>query len=78
MSNCHISIIYFRVEMKLVLVKADDDNIYFVKITFLCQFRSRRHDVIKLSIADISLIIRLIESQFGQRDEASPCDIEVI
>ena len=31
-----------------------------------------KHDVIMLSIADISPIIRLIESQYGQRDLDSP------
>ena len=54
-------------------------KIYFVKKnSFLCHFWSRKHDVIKLSIADISLIVHLIESQFGHRDEASRCDIDVI
>ena len=41
----------------------------------LCHFRSSKHDVIKLSIADISLIIRWIESQIGQRDLDSPYNL---
>ena len=45
---------------------------------FLCHFRSRRHDVIKLSIADISFIFRSIEPQIGQCDLGSPCDFEVM
>ena len=45
---------------------------YFVRITFLNCFRSRRYDIIKLSIADISLILHSIDSQFGHRSQDSP------
>ena len=48
------------------------------KKTFLRHFRSRIHDVIKLSTADISLILCQIASQFGQRDLGGPYDFEVI
>ena len=41
----------------------------------LCHFGSSKHDVIKLSIADISLIKRWIESQIGQRDLDSPYNL---
>ena len=38
---------------------------------------SRTHDVINLSIADIFLILRSIESQIGHRDQVSPrCHIK--
>ena len=39
-------------------------TVYFLKKHFLCHFRSRRHAVIKVSIADIFLILRWIKSQF--------------
>ena len=67
-----------RLRSSLFWYKQNDNDYNFVKSTFLCHFRSRRHDVIKLSIADISLIVRVNESQFGQRDEDSPCDFAVI
>ena len=51
--------------------KRNDDALYFIKNTFLSHFWSRRHDVIKLSMADITLILRWIEPQFGQRDQGS-------
>ena len=51
---------------------------FLVKNTFLCHFRSHRHGVIELSIADISLIFRSIEEQISQSDLGSPCDFEVI
>ena len=57
--------------------KQNDDGFYFVKI-FFGHFHSSTHDVIMLSIADISLIIRWIESQIGQRDLDSPYNFEVI
>ena len=50
--------------------KKNDDAL--VKITFKSHFVSRRHDVIKLSIADISLILLWIELQFSHRDQGSP------
>ena len=37
-----------------------------------------QNDVTKVSIANIFLILRLIKSQFGQRDMGSPYDFEVI
>ena len=47
------------------------------KKTFLRHFRSRIHDVIKLSTVDISLIFGQIASQFGQRDLGGPYDFKV-
>ena len=49
-----------------------------LKNTFLCHFRSSRHDVFMISIADISLIKRWIESKFDQREEDSPYNFAVI
>ena len=54
--NWNISFIYCRFEIKLILVKAEWWWLLVRKNTFLCHFRSRRHDVIKFSILDISLI----------------------
>ena len=45
---------------------------------FLCHFRSSKHDVVMLSIADIFPIIRWIESQIDQRDLDSPFNFGVI
>ena len=70
--NWNISVIYCRIEIKLVSIKENDGEFYFVRITFLNCFRSRRHDVIKLSIADISLILHSIDSLFGHRSHDSP------
>ena len=70
--NWNISVIYNRIKIKLILEQSRMTMpFFFVKITFLSHFRSRRHDVIKLSIADISLILHWIEQQFGQRDQGS-------
>ena len=66
--NWNISVSYCRIEIKLVSVKAEWRWVLFCEN----HFRSRRHDVIKLSIADISLILRSIESQFGHRCQGSP------
>ena len=76
--NWNISVIHYRIDIKLILVNQNDNEFYFVKITFLRHFRSRIHDVIKLSMADISLIFRQIETQFGQRDLGSTWDFAVI
>ena len=58
-------------------LKQNDAEFYFVRITFYRRFRSRRHDVIKLSIADISLIVHSIDSQFGHRGQGTPwCHIK--
>ena len=74
-SNWNNSVIYCRIEIKLVLVKAEWLWLLFRWKHILCHFRSSKHDVIKLSIADISLIIRSIESQIGQRDLDSPYNL---
>ena len=58
--------------------KQNDYDFYFVKKHYLCHFRSRRHDVIKVSIADIFLILLLIELQFVQSDLGSPCNFDGI
>ena len=74
--NWNISVIYCRIEIKIVPVKAEpqnDDDFYFVKNTFY--FRSNKHDVIKLSIWTISLIIRWILSQTGQGDLDNPYNL---
>ena len=64
-------------EIKLVSIKAKWWWILFGKNSFLNCFRSRRHDVIKLSIPDISLILHSIDSQFGHRSQDSPwCHIK--
>ena len=76
--NLNISVIYCRFEIKLILVKAEWRWLLFRKKTFLRHFRSRIHDVIKLSTADISVIFGQIASQFGQRDLGGPYDFEVI
>ena len=76
--NWNISVIYCRIEIKLVFVKAEWRWLLFRKKHFLCHFWSSKHDVIKLSIADISLIRRWIESQIGQRDLYSPYNLLVI
>ena len=76
--NWNISVIHYRIDIKLILVKAEWQWLFFVKRTFLRHFRSRIHNVIKLSIADISLMFRQIETQFCQRDLGSTCDFEVI
>ena len=76
--NWNISVIYCRIQIKLVSVKAEWRRLPFrKKISFKSHFRSRRHDVIKLLIADISLILLTIESQVGHRDHGSPwCHIK--
>ena len=51
---------------------------FISKKYFLCHFRSSKHDVFMHSIADISLIVRWIESKFDQRDEDSRYNYEVI
>ena len=68
--NLNISVIYYRIKIKLVLEKAEWQCLYIR--TFLSHFRSRRHDVIKHSIADIPLKLRWIEPQFGHRYQGSP------
>ena len=52
--NWNISAIYSRMQIELVLVKAEWQWLSFLKKNiFLSHFRSRRHDVIKVSVADI-------------------------
>ena len=54
--NTCISVIYCRIEVKLVLVKAKFfKRLLFRKKYFLCHFRSTKHGIIKLEIADICL-----------------------
>ena len=77
----------FKLEY-LRYILSDWDQTCFVKsrmtvsfisewITFLNFFWSRKHDVIKLSIADISLILHSIDSQSGHRSQDSPwCHIK--
>ena len=67
--NLNISVIYYRIKIKLVLEKAEWQCL-FIRILY-SHFRSRRHDVIKHSIADIPLKLRWIEPQFGHRDQGS-------
>ena len=76
--NWNISVIHYRIDIKLILVKAEWQWLLFCKKNVLRHFRSRIHNVIKLSIADISLIFRQIETQIGQRDLGSTCAFEVI
>ena len=80
-------IIIFKLEYLNYLLSERDQTCFSkgkMTMTFislkhlLCHFRSSKHDVIKLSIADISLIIRWIESEIGQRDLASPYNLYVI
>ena len=70
--NWNISFIYDRIKIKLVLEKAEWRCLLIRKNYFLSHFRSRRHDVIKHSIADIPLKLCWIEPQFGHRDQGSP------
>ena len=56
----------------MLRLKQNDSEFNFVRIPFKSRFRSRRHDVIKLSIADISLILHSIESQIGHIGQGSP------
>ena len=75
--NWNISVIYCRIEIKLVSVKAEWRWVLFCKNYFESRFRSRRHDVIKFLFADISLIQRSIKSQFGHSGQGSPwCHIK--
>ena len=76
--NWNIYVVYFRIDIKLVLIKAEWWWLLFRKNIFRRHFRSRRHDVIKISIADIFFILLWIEPQFGQSGLGSPCDFEVI
>ena len=62
--NWNISVIYFRIENQTCFGKSRMTGT-FARITFFSNFRSRRHDVIKLSIANISLSLRSIGSQIG-------------
>ena len=72
--NWNISVIYFRIETKLVSVKAEWLWVLFCKNYFLKSLpvSQKWRDVINLSIADISLILRSIDSQFGHRGQGSP------
>ena len=70
--NLTISVIYYRIKIKLVLEKAEWRCLLIRKNYFLSHFRSRRHDVIKHPIADIPLKLRWIEPQFGHRDQGNP------
>ena len=54
-----------------------DDDFYLVKTLFYVTSGLADMTSLKFSIADISLILRRIESQFGQRDLDSLCDFEV-
>ena len=74
--------VFMFMRSNLFWKKQNDVAFYFGKITVLSHFLSRRHDVINLSIADISLILRWIEPQFGHRSGYSmvsfkiSCDLE--
>ena len=62
--NWNISVIYYRIKIKLVFNKAEWRCFLIRKNYFLSHFRSRKHEVIKHSIADIP--------QFGHRNQGSP------
>ena len=73
--NWNISVIYCRTEINLFLVKAEWWWLLFRKKHNFSLFRSSKHDVVKLSNTDISLIIRWIESHISQRDLDSPYNL---
>ena len=55
--NWNISVFYCHIDIKLTLLKQNDDDFCFVIVTFLCHFRSHRHDVIHIQLRIYLLIV---------------------
>ena len=76
--NWNISFIYYRFDIKLILVKEEwrwllvRKNHFPMSLPVLQTWRPQ------ILIANISLILRSIGTQFGQRDLSSPYDFLVI
>ena len=76
--NGNISVFTVGLISNLFLSKQNDDDFYFIKRIFVCHFRSRTYDFIKISISDIFLILLWIEPQFVQSALGSQNVFDVI